>query len=343
MMKINEASRILRATPKTLRFYEAKGLITPEKDEQNQYRNYTEDDLYRLSTILALREIGVPVADIKEILDEKQMDMKQYLNIQRSALFEQWIKMRDMIETIDKMLMADENAIEDIHELSSHLKNLKEIRSKWQDRWNFDGQAEDYDKNIKREGHIFNVHEGYDEALRMVEERVRVQSNAAVLDIGIGTGNLGARFLQKSAHVIGVDQSEKMLGICNEKYPEIETRIGHFLALPVLDHSVDAIVSSYALHHLPDNEKLLALEEMTRVLKTGGQLCIADLMFKDEKHREYVIKSFLEAGNEDAVGYIEDEFYADKSLLVEWLEDNGYDVENLQINRILGFIYAKRR
>ncbi|WP_042144151.1 MerR family transcriptional regulator [Paucisalibacillus sp. EB02] len=340
-MKINEAAKFLSTTPKTLRFYESKGLITPEKDENNQYRYYTEHDLYRISTILALREIGVSVEEIKTLLNNPNLSMNQYLDIQRSALFEQWIEMRDMIETIDQMIESGNNSIENIHQLANHLKNLKEIRSKWQDRWNFDDQALDYDENIKKEGHIFNVHEGYDEALATVEELVNVEAGDIVLDIGIGTGNLGSRFLKGEVHVIGVDQSERMLKVCKEKHPKIETRKGHFLALPLLDHSVDSIVSSYALHHLPDEEKVLALMEMTRVLKNNGQICIADLMFEDQSHRKKVIESYQQAGKHIAIEVIEDEYFADKALLVNWLRENGFQIETIQFNDILGLVYAR--
>lgn len=341
MMQIKEAAMYLNTTPKAIRFYETKGLITPRKDEGNQYRYFSESDLYRLSTILALREIGVAVQDIKTILEDPNLSIRQYLDIQRSALFEQWLEMRDMIETIDEMLEQNwkNDSIEAIHQLAAHLKNMKEIRGKWQDRWDFNEQAKDYDNHIKREGHVFNVHEGYDEGLQAVVEKVKLGSCSVVADIGIGTGNLGAKFLPNHK-VIGVDQSEKMLKKCKEKHPTIETRNGHFLALPLLDQSVDAIVSSYALHHLPDEEKLLALKEMKRVLKPNGQIGIVDLMFQDEIHRKNVLNQFRKAGNQIAVDSIEDEYYANQSLLVEWLKQNGYKVEAIQINRILGLIYA---
>ncbi|MEN2767149.1 MerR family transcriptional regulator [Ornithinibacillus xuwenensis] len=344
-MQIKEAAKLLNTTPKTLRFYEEKGLIAPSKDDANQYRYFSESDLYRVSTILALREIGVPVKEIKVLLEKQSMSIKQYLDIQRSALYEQWIEMRDMILTIDQMVEQVEpnlHSQEVLHQLANHLKSIKEVRRKWRDRWDFDGQATDYDENIKKGGFRFNVHEGYDEALVMVEKMVQLQPEEVCVDIGIGTGNLGSRFLQTGVKVIGVDQSEKMLTKCQEKHPSIETRKGHFLALPLLDGSVDAIVSSYALHHLTDQEKLHAFEEMLRVLKPGGQLCIADLMFENQAHRERVMRDLKKSGNEIAVAAIEDEYYGDKSILVTWLRNKGLPVEMLQFNDILGLIYTKK-
>ncbi|MBP2076343.1 MerR family transcriptional regulator [Oceanobacillus polygoni] len=338
-MQINEVAKQLNTTPRAIRFYEEKGLIAPKKDAENEYRYFSEADVVRLSTILALREIGVPIKGIKKALEDPDMTIKGYLQVQRMALVAQWLEVKDMIDTIDQMVERSDG---DMYGLAQHLKKLKSLRKGWEDKWDFDSWAEDFDNHIKREGHGFNVHQDYDEALEKIAQTIQLEECTICADIGIGTGNLGAKFVEKGIHVIGIDQSEKMLEICKEKHSEIEVRHGHFLALPLLDNQVDAVVSSYALHHLPDSEKLLALTEMTRVLKPNGQICIADLMFLDETHRNEVMDAFREEGNTEAIESIEDEFYADRSLLVNWLEEHGYEVETVMFNDILSMIYARR-
>ncbi|WP_077329493.1 MerR family transcriptional regulator [Virgibacillus siamensis] len=345
-MQIKEVADKLNTTTRTIRFYEQKGLITPEKDTDNDYRTFTDTDILRLSTILALREIGMSVENIKQILHNPDMSMSDYLNVQRSALFEKWIEMKDMIGTLDTMIAqtADGNySINEIFELAQHLKNMKAMRKYWQDKWNFDKQAADYDQNIKMAGYRFNVHMDYHDALAKAAETVHLEAGDVCADIGVGTGNLGEKFLQKGANVIGIDQSEEMLKVCRQKNPEIDTRKGHFFALPLLDHQVDAIVSSYALHHITNPEKYVALEEMSRVLANEGQICIVDLMFLNEEHRGYVINKFRNEGNTKAIEAIEDEYYADRSKLVSWLEENGYQVETHQFNDILSMIYAVKK
>ncbi|RDW20432.1 MerR family transcriptional regulator [Oceanobacillus chungangensis] len=347
-MQIKEVARKLNTTPRTIRFYEEKGLITPKKNEGNDYRLFTDEEISRLSTILTLREIGVPIREIKKRLENKNMTMSDYLNIQRSALYEQWIEMKDMITTIDRMIEVEQtdqvkHAINNIYELAQHLKNLKKIRKNWQDKWDFDSWAADFDHYIKRDGHTFNVHQDYDEALNRVINTIELASGETCVDIGTGTGNLGAKLLSKGVHVIGIDQSEQMLMVCKEKHPAIETRKGHFLALPLMDNQVDGIISSYALHHLTDNEKLLALEEMTRVLKSNGQICIADLMFVNKEHRQQMMETYRREGNTEAIYSIEDEYYGDRSKLVDWLMQHDYIVETYQFNNILSMIYAKKK
>ncbi|MDY0404058.1 MerR family transcriptional regulator [Virgibacillus sp. 179-BFC.A HS] len=231
-MHIQEAAKILHTTPKAIRYYEKQDLISPQKEADNAYRIFTEADLMRLSTILALREIDMSINDIRQLLADETMDMTQYLNIQRSALFERWLALKDMIQTIDQMIdrtEAEDYTVADIHELAVHLKDIKNKRVNWQDRWNFNEQGKDYDNHIKLHGHRFNVHQDYHQALQMVADTVQLEPGQTCLDIGIGTGNLGSLFLEKDIRVIGVDQAENMLEVCKQKHPEIDVRKDIFL------------------------------------------------------------------------------------------------------------------
>ncbi|QGS69669.1 hypothetical protein CV093_19610 [Oceanobacillus sp. 143] len=48
-------------------------------------------------------------------------------------------------------------------------------------------------------------------------------------------------------------------------------------------------------------------------------------------------------GNTEAIFSIEDEFYGDRSKLVDWLMQHNYQVQTYQFNNILGMIYAKKK
>ncbi|WP_281974964.1 MerR family transcriptional regulator [Halobacillus litoralis] len=337
-MKITETAKMLHTTPRTIRFYEEKGLITPEKGE-NDYRYFQEEDLWKLQTILALREVGMSTAQIKASLEGD--NIQSYLDLQRSALYGEWIQIKDMITTLDQMI-GESPGHEDLLNLSQQLKEVKKMRKSWKDRWNFDEQAEEYDQTIKTTGYRFNVHEHYHVALSKVKDWVEPKPEELGVDIGTGTGNLAALFMDDGTTMIGVDQSEEMLKVCLKKYPELETRPGHFLSLPIMDHSTDFVVSSYALHHLQDAEKELALAEMDRILNDDGRIAIADLMFENEKEKQRILAQFEQEGNGEAVDAIHDEFYADLSKLVNWLEKEGYNVKTHQFNRILHLLYAEK-
>ena len=54
-------------TPRTIRFYEDEGLISPERQGQN--RLYSKGDRARLAWILRGKRVGFSIADIREMLD----------------------------------------------------------------------------------------------------------------------------------------------------------------------------------------------------------------------------------------------------------------------------------
>jgi len=340
-LKIKEAADRLNTTSRTIRFYEEKGLIQPEKGE-NDYRYYNEADLWKLQTILALREVGMSTSQIKMTLQDEQEVSKYYLNLQRSALYEEWLEIKDMIITLDQMLEQPSFSQEDIFTLANHLKDLKRKRKNWEDQWNFDSQAEGYDTSLKKSGFRFNVHEFYDDALTSAVGYVEPVAGETGLDIGVGTGNLAEKCLGAGAAMIGVDQSEEMLRVCRKKNPQVDTRHGHFLALPLMDKQVDFIVSSYALHHLTDDEKLLALQEMDRVLAEGGRIAIADLMFENPSQKNEVMIAFKTQENDEAIFAINDEYYGMRSELIHWLERHDYRVDTQRLSDILHVVFAEK-
>jgi DNA-binding transcriptional MerR regulator len=64
---ISELAREFKVTPRALRFYEDKGLLTPRRDGLN--RVYGTRDRARLQLILRGKRVGFPLSEIKEILD----------------------------------------------------------------------------------------------------------------------------------------------------------------------------------------------------------------------------------------------------------------------------------
>lgn len=67
-MTIKEVEQELGVPRATIRFYEKQKLINPERHE-NTYRDYSDVDVAILKKILIFRKIGIPVAEIEDILD----------------------------------------------------------------------------------------------------------------------------------------------------------------------------------------------------------------------------------------------------------------------------------
>ena len=85
----------------------------------------------------------------------------------------------------------------------------------------------------------------------------------------------------KEGRAVGIDPATKMISIAKEN-DAIEKSRGEFRVatienLPFEDNSIDCVLSSLMIHHLPPDLKLTGLTEVYRVLKPGGRLLVVDI------------------------------------------------------------------
>jgi DNA-binding transcriptional MerR regulator len=67
LLTVRDAADRLGVTPRTLKYYEERGLLTPSRSS-GRYRQYDESDLERFGRILRLRSLGFSVHGITEML-----------------------------------------------------------------------------------------------------------------------------------------------------------------------------------------------------------------------------------------------------------------------------------
>jgi ubiquinone/menaquinone biosynthesis C-methylase UbiE len=145
--------------------------------------------------------------------------------------------------------------------------------SGFEDAASYDGVTEAFDRFSER----FST-----PLARRLLDAAQIGPDDRVLDVGTGTGVvalLAAGRVAPDARVVGVDISEEMLATAREKaarLPEadrIELRRVDVQALDLPDASFDAVVSLFAIAHLPD--PAAAFAQMHRVLRPGGRLAVA--------------------------------------------------------------------
>ena len=66
-MKINQVEELVGITKKNIRFYEEQGLVRPERDPSNGYREYTMRDVEQLRRVKLLRKLDVPCGEIRRV------------------------------------------------------------------------------------------------------------------------------------------------------------------------------------------------------------------------------------------------------------------------------------
>lgn len=143
-MKINEAAKRVGIKSANIRYYEKAGLLNPERDANNGYRDYTEEDILQLERIKTLRLINISTEDIK-------------------LLFEGGITMESAMNKRLEKLDQDEKNIKEQREVCTHILKNKlaldqlepSIFEKHEDIWDDrlkEVQKKDIDKHLLLKG-----------------------------------------------------------------------------------------------------------------------------------------------------------------------------------------------
>jgi ubiquinone/menaquinone biosynthesis C-methylase UbiE len=122
--------------------------------------------------------------------------------------------------------------------------------------------------------------------LALLRER-GLDGTSVVVDMGAGTGQFTLAAASACARVVAVDISPVMLGVLKANVAaaglsNVTIVQAGFLTYEHEGKQADFVYSRYALHHLPDFWKALALQRMRRILRTGGVLRLWDVVYHFE-------------------------------------------------------------
>lgn len=154
----------------------------------------------------------------------------------------------------------------------------------------FDMWANGYDKTVRdcvESGEY--PFAGYKEVLNTVYDRIESAEGKTVLDIGFGTGILTKKLYDDGIKIYGIDFSDEMIRIAKEKMPEAVLLKHDFtegLPLELKGKKFDFIISTYAIHHLTDNEKAAFIKVLKAHLTDKGEILFGDVAFDTRKNLE---------------------------------------------------------
>ena len=188
--------------------------------------------------------------------------------------------------------------------------------------------------------------------------RAGVSRDAAVLDVGTGTGS-NLRMLQDLGYtrVTGLDESDEAIRFCASKGLG-GVRKGDICAMPFADASFDFVLATDVIEHVDDDRRAAA--EILRVLRPGGRALITVPAFQSlwglqdrqshhkRRYRKRALRNVLQAGGMR----VERSYYFNYLLFVPiWLARRAIDlfgvtvesenqINNPLANRLLSCVFA---
>ena len=93
-------------TVRTLHHYDRLGLLKPSRYTEAGYRLYGERDFARLQQIVMMKFIGLSLKEIKTLLDQRELDLRMTLRLQRSIVEDRRRHLDTVIQAIEKAEQA---------------------------------------------------------------------------------------------------------------------------------------------------------------------------------------------------------------------------------------------
>jgi 2-polyprenyl-3-methyl-5-hydroxy-6-metoxy-1,4-benzoquinol methylase len=130
---------------------------------------------------------------------------------------------------------------------------------------------------------IYGQNDDADQRARAALTMLGVKKGWRVADIGCGNGVLATEAALMGAEVDAIDISPAMLRLAEvysrDRHAAVRTQSAGLLSFTYQPSSYDLIVSEFALHHLPDFWKAVALSRIFAALKPGAQFYLRDIVF----------------------------------------------------------------
>jgi putative AdoMet-dependent methyltransferase len=203
----------------------------------------------------------------------------------------------------------------------------------------FEQWADDYDRSVFGGDREYKeVFKDYDRIL----ETAAAYARGAVLEFGVGTGNLTKKLITHGFEVTGIEPSKKMREKAMEKLPNLHMLDGDFLNFPKLIDPIDTIISSFAFHHLTDQEKDQAIDHYSRLLPINGRIVFIDTLFDSVREKKKIHHWASSHGYTRLLNDLQTEYYPLRQELADLFQRHHFQPYFKQLNRFAWLIVANK-
>jgi putative AdoMet-dependent methyltransferase len=204
---------------------------------------------------------------------------------------------------------------------------MESTRSANADIFNHDAEAAGYDNDVRNEADPIRT--GYRDVLRWVVQQAQITPTSRVLELGSGTGNL-SELIASCGELVSVDVSENMEAIAKRRMRHLANR--RFIKADILEGftqelgKFDAVISTYAVHHLTDQEKPRLFALIFDHLLPSGAAVFGDLMVQNDSEKEEKIHQYLVKGDRATAQAISEEFFWSLDTAIADLKRLGFKI-----------------
>ena len=104
-MKIKETERLTGIPAANIRYYEKEGLLKPGRNKENNYREYSEEDVLRLKQIKVLRLLGITLDEIKELYMQEET-LETVIEHRLMQIEEEETRLKEVRRTCENILQS---------------------------------------------------------------------------------------------------------------------------------------------------------------------------------------------------------------------------------------------
>lgn len=287
-----EIAKIAGISLRTIRFYDAKGLLKPVSYSEAGYRYYNQESLTVLQHILMLKYLGFSLQKIEEIMKSQSIELQ--LSEQKELLIQKKRQLEEMISAIEAMENSQES---DKCGFLIRLLNLLTEEEKVQEQYRTSGNLE---KRIRLHDYSTSS-QGWGE---WVYERLGLREGDEVLELGCGTGLLwqdNAHRLPAGLRLTLTDRSPGMLDKVRENLSafqetfeargiRIEYRMEDADSLSLEKETYDCIIANHMLYHVKCREA--CLREIAYGLKPAGSFFCSTIGDKHMRELHEIVAAF---------------------------------------------------
>lgn len=111
-MNVNEVATIVGISVRTLHHYDKLGLLSPQRNGENNYRYYSEADLDKLQQILFFKECGFSLKKIQALLSSPDFNKAEAFSLQEKYLLHEKKRIETMLNTLHNTMKASRGEVE---------------------------------------------------------------------------------------------------------------------------------------------------------------------------------------------------------------------------------------